>query len=136
MSLGKLTTQFKQIEGELIVVDGRRLKIHQFGLFDLAALNAILGKQNHSSTFFDAWTDVRLSHIRKHDGDTHTPDVCKDIKFLVRSCKLEDLDKFYTHHSNEGLATRRKGVHFWSVIANNHDPLSPNSYCKDMLSYQ
>ena len=72
VTLGKLTPQFKQIEGELIVVDGRRLKIHQFGLFDLAALNAILGKQNHSSTFFDAWTDVRLSHIRKHDGDQTT----------------------------------------------------------------
>ena len=115
MTLGKLTPQFKQIEGELIVVDGRRLKIHQFGLFDLAALNAILGKQNHSSTFFDAWTDVRLSHIRKHDGDTHTPDVCKDKKFL----SLEDLDKLYTHHSVEGLATRRKGDHFGSVIANN-----------------
>ena len=80
MTLRKLTPQFKLIEGKLIVVDG--LKIHKFGLFDLAALNAILGKQNHSSTFFDAWTDVRLSHIRKHDGDTHTPDVCKDIKFL------------------------------------------------------
>ena len=26
------------------------------------------GKQNHSSIFFDAWTDVRLSHIRKHDA--------------------------------------------------------------------
>ena len=67
VTLGKLTPQFKQIEGELIVVDGRRLKIHQFGLFDLAALNAILGKHNHSSTFFDAWTDARLSLIRKHD---------------------------------------------------------------------
>ena len=119
VTLGKLTPQFKQIEGELIVVDGRRLKIHQFGLFDLAALNAILGKQNHSSTFFDAWTDVRLSHIRKHDGDTHTPDVCKDKKFL----SLEDLDKFYTHHSVEGLASRRKGVHFGSAIANNLLPL-------------
>ena len=95
------------------------MKIHQFGLFDLAALNAILGKQNHSSTFFDAWTDVRLSHIRKHDGDTHTPDVCKDIKFL----SLEDLDKFYTHHSVEGLASRCKGVHFGSAIANNLLPL-------------
>lgn len=33
VTLGKLTPQFKQIEGELIVVDGRRLKIHQFRLF-------------------------------------------------------------------------------------------------------
>ena len=49
----------------------------------------------------------------------HTPDVCKDIKFL----SLEDLDKLYTHHSVEGLASRRKGVHFGSAIANNLLPL-------------
>ena len=107
VTLGKLTPQFKQIEGELIVVDGRRLKIHHFGLFDLAALKAILGKQNHSSTFFHAWTNVCLSHIRKHDGDTHTPDVCKDIKFL--SLEVDPM-----------LARR----HFVLL----HDPLSHNFY--------
>ena len=107
VTLGKLTPQFKQLEGQIIVVDGRRLKIHQYALFDLSALNTILGKQNHSSTFFDAWTDVRLSHIRKHDGDTHTPDVCKDIKFL--SLEVDPM-----------LARR----HFVLL----HDPLSHNFY--------
>ena len=101
VTLGKLTPQFKQLEGQIIVVDGRRLKIHQYALFDLSALNTILGKQNHSSTFFDAWTDCRLTHIRNHNGDTHTPEVCTDIQFL----SLENFDKFYTHHSVESLAT-------------------------------
>ena len=35
VTLGKLTPQFKQIEGKLIVVGGRRLKIHQFGLWQM-----------------------------------------------------------------------------------------------------
>ena len=100
------------------MVDGRRLKIHQYGVFDLSALNTILGKQGHSATFFDAWTDVQLSHIRNHSGRSHTPDDCKDINFLT----LEDLDKNYTHHSVETLGTT-KAARFGSVIANNLVPL-------------
>ena len=119
VTLGKLTPQFKQLEGQIIVVDGRRLKIHQYALFDLSALNDIIGKQNHSSTFFDAWTDCRLTHIRNHNGDIHTPEVCTDIQFL----SLEDFDKFYTHHSVASLASRRTGAHYGSVVANNLLPL-------------
>ena len=126
VTLAKLTPQIKQLEGQIIVVDGRRLKIHQFGVFDLSALNTILGKQNHSSTFFDAWTDCRLMHIRNHNGDTHTPEVCgKDIQFL----SLEDFDKFYTHHSVESLASRHTGAQYGSVVANNLLPL------KDIFHY-
>ena len=119
VTLGKLTSQIKKLEGEIINVDGRNLKIHQFGIFDLSALNTILGKQGHSATFFDAWTDVRLSHIRNHSGETHTPDNCKDINFL----SLEDLDKYYTHHSVETLASST-AAQFGSVVANNLLPLS------------
>ena len=119
VTLGKLTPQFKQLEGKIIMVDGRRLKIHQYALFDLSALNTIMGKQNHSSTFFDAWTDCRLTHIRNHNGDIHTPEVCTDIQFL----SLEDFDKFYTHHSVESLASRRTGAHYGSIVANNLLPL-------------
>ena len=119
VTLGKLTSQIKKLEGEIINVDGRNLKIHQFGIFYLSALNTILGKQGHSATFFDAWTDVRLSHIRNHSGETHTPDNCKDINFL----SLEDLDKYYTHHSVETLASST-AAQFGSVVANNLLPLS------------
>ena len=118
VTLGKLTTQIKKLEGEEIIVDGRRLKIHQYGVFDLSALNTILGKQGHSATYFDAWTDVQLSHIRNHSNEIHTPDNCKDIKFLT----LEDLDKNYTHHSVQNL-TPSTAKQFGSVVANNLLPL-------------
>ena len=118
VTLGKLTEQIKKLEGEIILVDGRQLKIHQYGVFDLSALNTILGKQGHSATFFDAWTDVRLSHIRNHNGETHTPDICTEINFL----SLEDLDKYYTHHSVESLSTST-AAQFGSVVANNLLPL-------------
>ena len=118
VTLGKLTPQIKKLEGEIIIVGGRRLKIHQVGVFDLSALNTILGKQGHSATFFDAWTDVRLSHIRNHSGNSHTRDNCKDINFL----SLEDFDKFYTHHSVETLASS-SAAKFGSIVANNLLPL-------------
>ena len=55
-------------------------KIKLFCLFDLCALNCILGKQNHSSTYPDAWTDVTKAHLSyaKHNGTPHTKESCKD----------------------------------------------------------
>ena len=119
VTIGKLTPMFRAIEGAIIHVEGKQLKITQYGVFDLCALNCILGKQNHSATYFDAWTDCRLDHIKKHKGSTHTPDTCKEISFL----SLESLDKSYTHHSVKSGATRATGKHFESVIADNLIPL-------------
>ena len=89
VTLGRLTKQIKELEGASINIEGKNLKIKQFGVFDLCALNAILGKQNHSATFFDAWTDCTLDHIRNHSGRKHTTSTCKNIKFQ----SLEDLEK-------------------------------------------
>ena len=83
VTLGKLTKQFKELEESEIVVDGKTLKISKYGVFDLCALNCILGKQSHSSTFFDAWTDCTSEHIRNHSGRIHTSASCgKEINFL------------------------------------------------------
>ena len=79
VTLGKLTQQIRDLEGTKITVKGICLKIKLFGVFDLCALNCIIGKQNHSATFFDAWTDCSLEHIQNHSGKTHTPNNCKDI---------------------------------------------------------
>ena len=97
VTLGHLTQQFKDLEDTNISVDGKQLKIVQFGVFDLCALNAIIGKQNHSSTFCDAWTDVTNHHIKYHAGKQHTPNECKNINFLT----MRDYDKNITHHSVE-----------------------------------
>ena len=95
VTLGRLRKQIKELEGETINVEGKALKLKQFGVFDLCALNTILGKQNHSATYFDAWTDCTLDHIRKHSGHNYTTSTCKDIKFL----SLDAIDNYFTHHS-------------------------------------
>ena len=78
LTLGKLTPQIRQLEGAPVNVKGRQLKIKIYAVFDLCALNAILGKQGSSATYFDPWTNTRLDHIRNHKGNTHTPDKCKE----------------------------------------------------------
>ena len=125
LTLGKFTEQIRKLEGSLIKVGEKTLKIHQYGVFDLCALNCILGKQNHSATYFDAWTDCRIDHIRNHKCNTHTPESCKDICFS----SLETLDDFYTKHSIESVPTRGTGLNFGSVIATNLLPL------KDIFHY-
>jgi len=91
------TQQIKIMEGSKININGKDLIIEQFGVFDLCALNCIIGKQNHSATYPDAWTNVSLDHLRNHKGKPHTPTECKDIQFL----SLSDMYKNLTHHSVE-----------------------------------
>ena len=95
--LSSFTQQIKDIEGSEIRVDNKFLKIEQFGMFDLCASNCIIGKQNHSSTFPDAWTNVRLNHLQNHKNKIHTPSECKDIDFL----SLKEIYKNLTNHSVE-----------------------------------
>ena len=88
-------------------------------MFDLCALNIILGKQNHSATFFDAWPDCTLEHLRKHSGHIHTSEACKEIKFL----SLEDLEHHLTQHSLNNLPQRKTGRLHGNVIGENLLPL-------------
>ena len=120
VTLGRLSKQIKELEGETINVEGKALKLKQFGVFDLCALNTILGKQNHSATYFDAWTDCTLDHIRKHSGHKHTTSTCKDIKFL----SLDAIDNYLTHHSLNSLPQRKTGNLYGNVIGENLLPLN------------
>ena len=68
------TEQILSLEGSIIKINGRDLIIEQFGVFDLCALNCIIGKQNQSATYPDAWTNARLDHLQNHNGK---PNDCK-----------------------------------------------------------
>ena len=126
VTLGRLTQQFKELEDSKIKVDGKTLTISQFGVFDLCALNCILGKQNHSSTFFDAWTDCTTEHIRNHSGRSHTPALCaKEIHFL----SLKKLEEHLTNHSLESIPNRKTGNQYGNVVGENLLPL------KDIFRY-
>ena len=57
-TLGQLTQDIRSLEGSTIKVHDKEYIIKLYCLFDLCALNSVLGKQNHSATFPDAWTDV------------------------------------------------------------------------------
>ena len=88
-TLGKLAPQISRLEGATIHVKGRQLRLKIFTLFELCALNAVLGKQGSSATFFDPWTNARLDHIRNHKNKAHNPEYCKEIAFV----SIQDLDK-------------------------------------------
>lgn len=119
VTLGVLTSQFRALEGSKITVKGNVFKITMFGMFDLSALNSILGKQSHSATYFDAWTNCRLDHIQNHSGKQHIPSECKEISFL----SFADFDKNLTHHSVDNGIEKASGKHFGSVVADNLLPL-------------
>ena len=119
ITLGKLTPQIRQLEGASVNIKGRQLRIKVYAVFDLCALNAILGKQGSSATFFDPWTNTRLDHIRNHKGNEHTPDKCQDITFL----DMKSLDKNFTHHALETGGSKKTGQHYGSVTGVNLVPL-------------
>ena len=100
-------------------VKEKQLKIKLYAVFDLCALNAILGKQGSSAIFFDPWTNTRLDHIRNHKGNTHTPDNSKDICFV----DIKSLDKNFTHHALESGGSKKTGQHYESVTGVNLIPL-------------
>ena len=58
ITLGTYTKEIRNMEGKEITLGSEQVKIKLFSLFDLCALNVIIGKQNHSSTYPCAWTTV------------------------------------------------------------------------------
>ena len=82
MTVGKYSEQIRNLEGKEVSINGETVKIKMYGLFDLCALNCLVGKQNHSSTYPCAWTSVSKEHLQKHSGKEHIPSKCKDIEFL------------------------------------------------------
>ena len=119
IALGGLTEQIRNLEKAKVNINGKDLKIKLFGLFDLCALNAVVGKQNHSSTYFCAWTNIRLDHIRNHKKVEHTESNCKEVVFL----SMEDYVKNITHHSIETAPESESGKLFGSTIKENIIPL-------------
>ena len=123
-TLGQLTQQIRSLEGEKIKVGTLEYQIKLFCLFDLCALNCVLGKQNHSATYPDAWTDVTKAHLSyaQHKDTPHTKESCKDINFV----SLQDLETLFTNHAVKTGKTsgmNKTGKDFGSVINQNLIPL-------------
>ena len=121
IALGSLTEQIRILDKAKVKVAGKQLNIKVFGLFDLCALNTVVGKQGNSATYFCAWTNCRLDHIRNHNNKEHNEKNCKEVVFL----SMEDYLKNITHHSVEKLPEKATGKLFGSVVNENIVPL-PN----------
>ena len=123
MTIGAYTEAIKSFDGSIIDIDGLQVEINFYGLFDLAALNLLLGKQNHSSTFPCAWTDVQKQHLKasNHKHIEHTESNCKDITFL----SLKNYEEYFTKHAynHEKKDLSKTGKHFGSVVGHNLLPL-------------
>ena len=123
-TLGQLTQQIRALDGSTIIINSKEHKVKLFCVLDLCALNSVLGKQNHSSTYPDAWTDVMKEHLsfKAHTGKPHTPSSCVDVKYVT----LEYLEKQFTHHAvdtGETSGMNETGKSFGSVINHNLIPL-------------
>ena len=123
-TLGQLTPQIRDLEGKKLIINGKEVRLKIFCLLDLCALNNALGKQNHSATYPDTWTNVTKEHLsfEAHKGKPHTPNDCKDIKFVP----LSDFDQSFAHHAVHTGKTsdmNKTGREFYSVINQNLIPL-------------
>ena len=95
-TLGQLTQQIRSLEGTIISLGKKDYHLQLFCLFDLCALNNLIGKQNHLATFPDAWAKKHISY-EAHKGTPHTPETCRNVKFV----SLDELEKHFTHHAVE-----------------------------------
>ena len=68
MTVGKYSEQIRNLEGKEVSINGEIVKIKMYALFDLCALNCLVGKQNHSSSYPCAWTSVSKDHLQNHSG--------------------------------------------------------------------
>ena len=98
----------------------KQIPLELFALFDLAALNSIVGKQNHSASYPCVWTNVSKSHLQSefHKDKPHTCKNCQDVNIV----KLSD----YEHNLESGSGEQpmsKTGKIFGSVVAHNLLPL-------------
>ena len=123
-TIGQLTPQIRDLEGKKLIINEKEVRLKIFCLLDLCALNNALGKQNHSATYPDTWTNVKKEHLsfEAHKGKPHTPNDCKDIKFV----SLADFDQSFAHHAVHTGKTsdmNKTGREFYSVVNQNLIPL-------------
>ena len=122
-TLGKYTEEIRSMEGKEVSIGGKIVKLKLHALFDLSALNSIVGKQNHSSTFPCAWTNVSKDHLSSefHKGKPHISSECSDIRFLNQ----QDYETNLTHHfvRQEGKKSTKNVKETGSVVASNILPL-------------
>ena len=99
-----------------MMLKNEAVKIKLYGLFDLCALNCIVGKQNHSASFPCAWTNVSKEHLQSenHTGNDHTEKDCKDVRFL----SIQEYETNLTHHlvRQEGKSVSKSGKEAGSII--------------------
>ena len=119
ITIGTMSEQIKDLEGSIIEINGKKLVVKVFGVFDLCALNSLIGKQNHSATYFDAWTNCTLAHIRNHKKRKHSQKDCKDVTFVTMDYLVNQI----TNHSVETGPESKTGKHFGSVVGENLIPL-------------
>ena len=80
MTVGKYSEQIRNLEGKEVSINGETVKIKMYGLFDLCALNCLVGKRNHSSTYPCAMHKDMLKNDYNVHGHRCPKNTCRIIQ--------------------------------------------------------
>ena len=75
-TFSQLTEQIKEVNDEILSIDGKMFKIIQKGVFDYLAPDDLVSKQNSSSTFPCTKCTVTLNHLQIHENKEHSIEDC------------------------------------------------------------
>ena len=122
ITLGEFTETISKLEGTKVEIDGKEYVTELYCLLDLCAINCLIGKQNHSSIFPCAWTNVDKNHLQNHKNKAHTEVECEDIRFV----SMKDFEINIAHHTVQrgGHDMSKTGKNHGSIVAHNLCPLS------------
>ena len=115
IALDGLSEQIRNLDKSIVKIAGKELKVKVFALMDLCALNNVLGKQSHSSTYFCAWTNCRLDHIRNHKQSEHNENSCKEVVFLTMKNDVcvrfrRNYSHFFICHFSDDFGPHFRGI--------------------------
>ena len=124
ITMGDFTEAYRNLIDQKVQINKSDVIIKTYSLFDLSALNCLIGKQNHSATFPCAWTNVSKDHLSSniHSCMEHTMKMCTDIKFLNI---YNDYEVNIAKHvvNSKGKNMTKTGKEFGSIISNNLVPM-------------
>ena len=99
--MGDLPSQIKDLDGQILPVNGVERRVKQIGVYDLSQQAKSVGRQGSTSSYPDLYTNVSLAHLQNHGGQEHSPEACPEIKFnTMEDIKTNLSDAINANHGS------------------------------------